>query len=249
MRVGIVGDLHAPFVHPMYLRFVQDTFRAWRVDRVHFVGDVVDNHAISFWEHDPNGMSAEDEAAAARKIVRKWHRTFGKATVCIGNHDERHYRVARKHGMPDRYLHSYATVWDTPGWDWRFEHFLDGVLYEHGTGTSGKDAALNLAIQKRTSVTIGHIHSYAGVKYHANPTSVIFGLNAGCGIDCRAYAFEYGKSFPVRPVLGCGIVIDGIYAVFHPMPCGRGEKYHRSRAGKVRQKRQALESREIAAKE
>lgn len=234
MRVGIVGDLHAPFVHPMYLRFVQDTFRAWRVDRVHFVGDIVDLHALSFWDHDPNGLSAEGEALASVECVNAWYKTFPKATVCIGNHDERHYRTARKAGLPDRYLRSYGDVWRTPKWDWQFEHIIDGVLYEHGTGTSGKDAAINLAIQKRRSIGIGHIHSFAGVKWHANQFNVIFGLNAGCGIDCKAYAFAYGKAFAVRPVLGCGIVIDGSEAYFQPMHIGRGSKYHRSRAGKSR---------------
>ena len=115
-------------------------------------------------------------------------------------------------------------------------HIIDEVLYEHGTGSSGKDAAMNLAIQKRISTVIGHVHSYAGVKWHSNPKSRIFGLNAGCGIDCKQYAFHYSKAFPVRPVLGCGIVFNGDYAAFVPMPCGRGEKYHRSRAGKKRSK-------------
>jgi predicted phosphodiesterase len=234
MRVGVVGDLHAPFIHPCYRRFLLATFAAWRVDHVHFVGDIVDQHALSFHDHDPNGMSAEDEARSAEPHIKLWHKTFPDATVCVGNHDERHYRVARKNGLPDRYLKGYADVWSTPRWNWDYEHSLDGVLYEHGTGTSGKDAALNLAIQKRSSVVIGHVHSYAGCKWHANYKSVIFGLNAGCGIDCRAYAFAYGKTFAVRPVLGCGIVIDGEFATFIPMPCGPGEKYNRRRAGKRR---------------
>jgi hypothetical protein len=220
----------------MYWRFCQDIFAAWQVDRIVFAGDIVDLHALSFWDHDPNGMSAEGEAVASTPIVKKWHRTFEGADVCIGNHDERHYRVARKAGMPDRYMKSYAEVWDTPTWNWRFSHIIDGVLFEHGTGTSGKDAAINLAIQKRCSTVIGHVHSYAGVKWHANPHNAIFGLNVGCGIDCKAYAFAYGKAFPVRPVLGCGIVIDGYEAHFEPMAIGRGQKYHRSRAGKRRRR-------------
>ena len=232
MRVIVIGDLHAHFVHPMYRRFIHATARAFRTTHTHFVGDIVDSHALSFWDHDPNGLSAEDEAAEALTEVQKWYQDFPDSTVCIGNHDERHYRLARKNGLPDRYLKSYSDVWRTPRWKWGFEHTLDGVLYEHGTGNSGKDAALNLAIQKRTSVVIGHIHSWAGVKWHANPSSVIFGMNAGCGIDCRKYAFAYGRAFPVRPVLGCGVVIDGEFAAFVAMPCGRGQKYHRSRAEK-----------------
>jgi predicted phosphodiesterase len=234
MRIGIVGDLHCPFEHPLYRRFCLDVFKLWRVDRVHFAGDIVDLHAISFWDHDPDGKSAGDESDAAGKAVAKWYRTFPDATVCVGNHDDRHFRVARKAGLPNRFVKTYADVWETPRWKWAFEHKADGVLYEHGTGTSGKDAALNLAIQKRMSCVIGHVHSYAGCKYHANPTSVIFGLNVGCGIDVRAYAFAYGRAFAIRPVLGCGIVCDGEFAAFVPMACGRGERYHRSRAGKRR---------------
>lgn len=230
MRIGVIGDPHSPFIHPMYRRFCADMFSAWNVDHVHCVGDIVDNHAISFWEHDPDGQSAGDEAKAARRELRQWHRTFPDLTLSIGNHDERHFRVAKKAGLPTRVLKDYADIWETPGWDFKFEHSFDGVLYEHGTGTSGKDAALNLAMQKRRSVVIGHVHCWAGVKWHANRYDTIFGMNAGCGIDCRAYAFAYGRSFPIRPVLGCGIVIDGWYATFVPMQCGTGERYHRSRA-------------------
>jgi predicted phosphodiesterase len=237
MRIGIVGDVHIPFEHPLYLEFIADTFRQWRIDRVHFAGDVVDAHALSFHEHNPNGRSAEDEAAEATARVRRWYRRWPCASVAIGNHDARHFRVARKGGIPDRYVRTYGEVWNTPGWSWAESHIMDGVVYEHGIGTSGKDAAINRAVQKRCSTVIGHVHSYAGVKWHANEFDRIFGLNAGCGIDIDQYAFEYAKPFSVRPVLGCGIVLDGEFAFFEPMPCGRREKYHKSRARKARGRR------------
>lgn len=229
MNIGIVGDMHLPFCHPGYKAFCQDTFRKYNVDQVVLIGDVVDGHALSFFDHDPNGRSAEDEATAAMKQVQEWYETFPVAKVCIGNHDARHFRTAQKAGIPDRFVRSYAEVWNTPNWNWDLEHAIEGVLYEHGTGSSGKDAAFNRAVAQRCSVVIGHIHSYAGIKYHANPFSRIFGLNVGCGIDIGAYAFDYGKMFPVRPILGCGIVIDGDLGFFVPMPCGSGEAYHRSR--------------------
>ena len=230
-RVGVIGDPHEPFCHPMYRAFVQDTFRKNRIDHIHFVGDIVDNHALGFWDHDPDGMSAGDEADAALQTIAKWTKTFPKATVCIGNHDERPERVAHKYGLPRRNLKDYATVWETPGWKWAFEHIIDGVYLTHGTGTSGEDAAMKNAIRRMMSVAQGHTHAFAGVKYHCNPLFRVFGLNAGCGIDIDRYAFAYGKPFANRPVLGCGVVIDGEEAHFHPMPCGRGEAYHRSRAG------------------
>jgi hypothetical protein len=233
MRVGVVGDLHLPFTHPMYLRFCQDTFQQWNVNHVHFTGDVVDGHALGFWDTNPNGMSANDEADEALEQLKTWRKAFPKATVSIGNHDERHFRSARKAGIPDRYIRDYSEVFYTPDWKWDVSHVIDNVLMEHGTGTSGKDAAINRAVQKRMSCVIGHVHCYAGVKWHSNDTSRIFGLNAGCGIDVNQYAFEYGKPFPIRPTLGCGIILDGNYAYFEVMPCGRRELYHRSRAGKA----------------
>ena len=229
MRIGIVGDLHLPFTHPGYLSFCSDMFRRHKVSQVIFIGDIVDAHALSFYDKDPNGMGAEEEAREAERMVAKWYREWPNAKVAIGNHDARHFRTARRSGIPDRYVKSYREVWKTPRWDWQMEHKIEGVLYEHGTGSAGKDAAFNRAVSQRCSVTIGHVHSFAGVKYHTNPFSRIFGLNVGCGIDIDAYAFDYGKMFPVRPILGCGIVTDGDVGTFIPMACGDGERYHRSR--------------------
>lgn len=232
MRVGIIGDLHAPFVHPMYLRFCMDVFAQNNVNRVVVIGDVADQHALSFHEHDPNGMSAEDEALAAFHVIQKWYKTFPDAVVTIGNHDARHYRVARANGLPDRYLKTYAAVWQTPRWKWDFQFSIEGVDYIHGTGTSGKNGALKAAMEDRCSRAQGHVHGWGGVQYHTNDKSRLFALNVGCGIDITWYAFFYAREFRTRPTLGCGIVEDGIDARFIVMPCARGEKYHRSRAAK-----------------
>lgn len=240
-RVGIIGDAHEPFTHPMYRPFCVDTFEQWGVDEVVNIGDMVDAHAWSFWEQDANGLSAESEAALASVAIAEWVESFPSVRVCIGNHCERHFRMAAKAGLPRRFIRDHAEVWGTPNWKWEYDHIIDDVFYTHGTGTSGKDAAINAAIQRRMSLVMGHTHTYAGVKYHCNPTSRIFGMNVGCGIDLRAYAFEYGKNFPVRPVLGCGIVIDGKTAFFEPMPCAPGEKYHRRRApARVRRRLERL---------
>ena len=229
MIVGTIGDLHLPFTHPRYLEFIRDTFDAWNVDAIHFAGDIVDLHALSFWDIDPNGHSAERESELAAEMLVDWVRAFPDATVSIGNHDERHYRRARKAGIPDRYLRTYNEVWNSPGWKWKFAHTYDGVLYEHGTGSAGDDAAFKRAKEKRTSIVMGHIHTAGFAKFSTTERDRVFGLSVGCGIDCDAYAFAYGRPFPRRPVLGCGIVIDGVSAYFEPMACGSRERYRRGR--------------------
>lgn len=234
MRVGIISDLHLPWSHPCFMGFCTDVFQQWRVNHIVFIGDVVDAHAISQWSHSPDGMSAGDEYEKALAYVADWRRQFPKAVVTIGNHCSRHLRLAHKSGMPAAYLRSYADLWETPKWDWCLEKKIDGITYLHGSGTSGKNAALNLAIQRRTSIVQGHVHSWAGVAYHANADDIIFGMNVGCGVDVSAYSFEYQRDFPVRPILGCAVVIDGEHPVFVRMPCGVKERYHRDRAKRRR---------------
>jgi hypothetical protein len=227
MNVLTIADPHFPFVHPAYLDFCVDMWNKWNCDTAVFIGDVIDGHALSFHEHDPDGMSPGDECIRAEEDIQQWHATFPEAKVCIGNHDARALRLARKAGIPMRFLRDFADVWGTPGWDWGWEHVIDGVCYLHGTGNSGKDAAINLAVARRESVVIGHTHTHAGVKYNMSRKDRIFGMNVGCGINCHTYAMAYARDFKVKPSLGCGVTIDGSEAHFIPMPCGPGEKYHR----------------------
>lgn len=229
--VIVIGDTHEPFVHPMYRRFCLDIAEKYKASRVVHIGDVVDQHsAAPNYDSDPNGRSTGDEMEEALKGVAAWHKSFPDARVCIGNHDKRHILAARKAGLNDRYLRDYAEVWGTPSWKWALSHEIDGVLYEHGTGTSGDSAALKRAVSNRQSTVIGHTHTGAGITYQANKRSLIFGLNVGCGIDVDAYAFEYGVDLVKRPILGCGLVFNAEMALFVPMPCAPGQRYHRSRA-------------------
>lgn len=128
-RVLAIGDLHAPFIHPKYLKFCLDLQEQWECDKVVFIGDVVDNHVLSQWPTDPDGLSGGHEYYEARKTVANWHKAFPGAVVCIGNHDNRHERAATKVGMSTGFLKSYQDIWDTDTWEWGLEFTIDGVLY------------------------------------------------------------------------------------------------------------------------
>ena len=218
MVVGIIGDTHFPFVHKDYLAFIKKTFKKYKVNCVVHIGDVVDNHAISYHESDPDGRSSGDEGVAADKVLQEWYRAFPKMHVLLGNHDRLPERKAKTFGLSGRLIKAFAEVWKTPkGWKvYPGEVEIDGVLYTHGTGNSGKNAALNLAMLKMQSLVMGHTHSFGGVQFVKGKENV-FGMNVGCGIDDTAYAFEYGKHFRYRPTLGCGIVIDGKQPIYIPM--------------------------------
>jgi predicted phosphodiesterase len=227
-RVLVIGDIHEPVAHPGYLDFCRDTARLHACDSVVFIGDVVDWHGVSFHARHPKAPGTIDEYELAKEGIAKWHRAFPNATVCIGNHDERLLRLAESVGIPASFLRDYAEVWETPGWDWTFETTIDGVYYFHGTGRSGMHPAFNVMKDMGMSVCMGHVHSSGGIKWAVSPTARRFGMDVGCGVDDRMFAFAYNKHTKRKSVLSCGTVIDGI-GQHHIMPCGRGEAYDRER--------------------
>jgi hypothetical protein len=223
--VGVVGDMHAPFTHSRYFDFIRDTFKRKGVTRVHFAGDIFDNHASSFHDPDPDGMSAGQEMKLAKEQMQKWYKEYPSATVSIGNHDAIPWRKCQSAGMSSSVMATHRKMYGCPtGWRWEDSTVIDGVLYTHGTGNGGLHPSYNLAKSSINSVVIGHAHSAGGVKYHTSKFTRIFGLDVGCGIDVDAYAFAYGKHMPRRPVLGCGIVRYGVEAEFVPMPLERFKK-------------------------
>lgn len=228
MKVLAIGDPHAPVTHPAYMPFCRDLRDRYRCNSILFIGDMIDHHAISFHARHPDAPGPKDEYELASTAIKQWAKTFPKANVCIGNHDERVIRVAAEAGIPARYIRDYAETWGTPGWKWDYEFLLDDVHYRHGTGNGGIHPAFNAATKMGMSVVMGHIHSAGGVKWRANPVRRWFGLDTGCGIDDRAYAFAYGKHQITRSILSAAVVEDGIPQHFI-MPCGPGEKYHKSK--------------------
>lgn len=227
-KVLAIGDPHEPVSHPGYLSFCQDLYDRWNCDMVTIMGDVADQQAISFHAANPQCPGPIDEFTLTKKGIDKWRKAFPVAKVTIGNHDERVLRLAESVNIPPKYLRDFKKVWKTPKWDWQYDFIIDGVYYFHGTGNAGLYPAANCVKKMLMSVVMGHNHSCAGVSWTANPKTRVFGLDTGCGIDVRAYQFAYGKHMKRRPILGAGVVIDGV--PYHEiMLCGPGEKYHHSK--------------------
>ena len=216
--VGVIGDLHAPFNHPNYIQFCIDTFKAHGVGQIVCIGDLVDNHALSRHQTEPCALGAYAELDKAIEQVELITKAFPKAKMCIGNHDTIITRQAATVGIGERFLKSYSEVLGLPKtWEIADEFIIDDVLYKHGMNCGGENGAINAAKTECMSVVIGHAHSFGGCKYIVNPRNIRFGLSVGCGIDVQAYSFAYGKAFPRRPILGCGIVYNSGKADFVPM--------------------------------
>ena len=218
MVIGVFSDVHIPFAHPNYLAFLKDTFAEWGVEQIVCLGDLIDNHAISRFQSEPCADGAYTELSKARRMVKELTETFPVVKMCRGNHDDIAYRQAATLGIGAEFIKPFRDIYGLPmSWSLEDEYVIDGVLYTHGTGRSGKHSTYNIAVDERMSVCSGHTHTGGGVNYIANKQETIFALNTGCLVDYGAYAFEYSRNAKHRPTLGCGIVLSSSEAYFVPM--------------------------------
>lgn len=222
--VLVIPDLHLPFEVAGALDFCQRVRERYDCETIICVGDEVDNHAISFHDSDPDGFSAGHEAEVAMQRLKAWYAAFPECTVLIGNHSALPARRAYAKSIPKRMMRTYEEMWEAPaGWTWtmKAELLCDGfrVRGQHGTGKTGRAAAINWALANRMSTFIGHLHSHGGVQYQHNGRDTIFGLNVGCLVDSQSYSMAYAKDFADKPTLGCGVIADeGHTGIFVPMP-------------------------------
>lgn len=222
-NIFVIADTHIPFEHEGYLDFCVYTYKKHKCKRVVHIGDLVDNHSINYYEHDPNGKSPADEMREADIHLKEWFKAFPKVMLCIGNHDLLVDRKAKTAGLPPRTFKKYRDIWKLPrGWKEAWSWELDDVLFKHGATFSGKNCHIAAAYDSRQSTVIGHVHSVAGVSWSANEKDCIFGMAVGCGIDRKKYAFNYGVDFKAKPIVGCGVISNnGGNAQFIPMDLGK----------------------------
>lgn len=217
-NVLVIGDPHEPFTKDGYLEFCRRTQEEYDCGTVVHIGDAVDNHAVSYHEKDPEGMSAGDEFNLALERMKRWYYTFPNVKICIGNHDALPFRKAFTAGLPKTWLKTYQELLQSPStWEWDFTHEVNGVIYQHGTGLSGEMAAINAARENRQSTVIGHLHTVMNTRFLASYKDLIFGVTVGCGIDHEKYAFAYGKQNTRKPVVACGVILDGKLPINIPM--------------------------------
>ena len=218
-NVLVIGDPHEPFTKEGYLEFCRKIQQEYDCGIVVHIGDAVDNHAVSYHEKDPEGMSAGDEFNLALERMKRWYYTFPNVKVCIGNHDALPFRKAFSAGLPKTWLKTYQELLQSPPtWEWDFVHQINGVIYQHGTGLSGEMAAINAARENRQSTVIGHLHTVMNTRFLASYKDLIFGVTVGCGIDHEKYAFAYGKQNTRKPVVACAVILDGKLPINIPMP-------------------------------
>lgn len=206
-----IGDLHCPFMHEDATAFLTAVKAKYKPDTIVFLGDEIDNHAISFHDHDPDLASPGDELKAAIKQLRPLYKLFPKATILESNHGSLVYRKALSAGLPEAVLRSYREIVQAPqGWTWKFDHTvmtpLGEIYWHHGKSSSHKKLSQNMGM----SAIQGHFHNEFYISYWSSPNALYWDANVGCLADHKSRAQAYGKNNLQKPIVGCMVIIDGI---------------------------------------
>lgn len=215
-NILVIGDLHAPFTLPKYLKFCREQQEIYDCGTVIFIGDCIDNCYSSFHDADPDGHGAGAELDLAIDMLKDWYHTFPKATVIIGNHDRIVHRKAFSSGVSKRWVREYKEVLGTEGWDFVENIEIFGINFNHGEGGTARNR-IKTELQSQVQ---GHLHTQLYTDYLVGANFIVWGMQVGCGIDCKSYAMAYAKNFK-KPAIGCGVVLNkGTLPIAIPMKMG-----------------------------
>ena len=211
-RILLISDMHIPYHHKDTLAFLQHLKDKHNPTRVICLGDELDKHALSFHDSDPDLPSAGDELRLALPAIAKLKEMFPVMDILESNHGSLVYRKAHAHGIPRHYLKSYNDVLGVDdNWKWHYDLTIElpngNKCYFH----HGKSANVSKTSQTMSMCAVqGHYHETFKVEYWGNPNGLYWGLQAGCLINDKAYAFNYNNCNLKRPIIGTAMIIDSI---------------------------------------
>jgi hypothetical protein len=211
-RILTISDLHAPFMHKDTVPFLAGVKAKYKPTRIILTGDERDGHNESFHETDPNLPGAADELDLAVKQLKPLYKLFPVVDIMESNHGSLAYRRARAAGLPEKHIRPYREVLQAPkGWVWHFDLLIklptgEDCYFHHGLSSD----VMKVVNQRGMCVVQGHYHNTFKIGYSGNPNSLLWGMQVGCSIDANARAFEYGKNTLGRPIIGHGIIINGL---------------------------------------
>lgn len=203
--------MHVPYHHKDSIEFLKEIKKEYKPDTIINIGDLLDFHAISMHEHNPDLFSAGHELKEAKKYIKQLEDIFPKMVEVDSNHSSLVYRRALKFGMSKEFLKNYGDFLGTKKWEWVDDLALTLSNNKRCFFTHGRSAdVLKVSQTMGMSCVQGHYHTKFLISYWANPDNIFFGMNVGCLIDQKNMAFAYAKNFRTRFIIGCGMIIDGI---------------------------------------
>jgi hypothetical protein len=216
-RYLFISDTQIPFEASKSLQFCKSLQKEFKIpnENIYHVGDEVDLYHGSLHPKSPDAeLTPNQELKLAISRLKEWYRAFPQMKLAVSNHGVRYVKKAISSDIPSVILKSYREILQAPpGWIWRERWDIKAarapIAMIHGVGYSGMNGHRNAAIDLGRNTVIGHLHSNAGISKINTDGRTLWAVNAGCLIDLKAFAFDYGKHMRHKPVLSACVVIDG----------------------------------------
>jgi len=210
-KILVISDMHLPYQHKDAIIFLKEIKKEFKPDFVVNIGDLLDFHAISMHEHNPDLYSAGQELDKAKEYIKEIENIYPEVTEVDSNHSSLVYRRALKFGMSKQFLKPYGDFLGTRKWKWVDDLTLTMSNGQRCFFTHGRSADVSKVSQTMgMSAVQGHYHTKFLISYWANPDNLFFAMNVGCLINQKSMAFNYAKNFKTRFILGCGIILNGV---------------------------------------
>ena len=210
-KILVISDMHLPYQHKDSIKFLKEIKKEFRPDKIVNIGDLLDFHAISMHDSNPDLYSAGMELDKAKEYIKVLEDIFPEVIEVDSNHSSLVYRRALKYGMSKQFLKPYGEFLGTRKWKW-----IDDLTLTMSNGqrcffTHGRSAdVLKVSQTMGMNCVQGHYHTKFLISYWANPDNLFFAMNLGCLINQKSMAFSYAKNFKTRFILVSGIILNGI---------------------------------------
>jgi hypothetical protein len=216
-RLLVFSDTHFPAQHPDTLHFLETVAECYKPTNIICLGDLVDSHASSMHDHNPDLPSPGEELERTIGLLKYLYKLFPDVVYLRGNHCELFERRALKFGLPRRALRDFRDILELPdGWqvqnDLRLTSGFSEIYFTHFRSS----AIMSLAQWESCSAIQGHYHHLHQVCYWRNSSGKML-CNAFCGslVDDRHIAMLYARNNLKRSALGCTMIVAG---AFFPIP-------------------------------
>lgn len=209
MKILCLPDSHFPYQHKNYFVDVARLIRYFKPNLICHLGDMVDFHAISRHDPDPEADSAKTELEKAQDCVDKLIKMAGKIPVkyCVGNHDNRIEKKAAQNHIPKAFLKTFRELFFLPHtWDIKDVHYVGNIAFTHGQSNLRGKTAMTYGM----NVVQGHFHSMLDISYHQTPTKLIWSVFGGSGADSKSLALAYNNNSLAKDVYGFVLIENGI---------------------------------------
>ena len=125
-RALVISDTHFPYHHRDTFAFLKAAKQKYKPKIVLHVGDIADNHYVSYHESETDAYGPAQELKKTRENCAELQKMFPVMDISEGNHDLLNKRKAKTAGISLESIRSYNENFKTKDtWNWQESHFME----------------------------------------------------------------------------------------------------------------------------